>query len=118
MSGIKDKLECVNKIFIWVTIVIVSFLLALVLLFVGVGLRKFFLSTRQTLSPLECGFSTVKESRGYVSFRFFIFALVFTIFDVELVIVMPYICDNSERISHSVVFFTILNLLILGLLLE
>lgn len=55
----------------------------------GLRLRKLNRETREFLSPLECGFSTGLDRRQPISLRFFIYAVVFVVFDVELVLVIP-----------------------------
>lgn len=52
-------------------------------------MRKLATWRRERVSPLECGFSPQADSRRAVSLRFFIYAVVFVIFDVELVLILP-----------------------------
>jgi NADH-ubiquinone oxidoreductase chain 3 len=70
------------------------FLLSTILLFLGIVLRKKRGSNRELQSPFECGFSTFKESRLPFSLRFFVLALIFIIFDVELIILFPFLAST------------------------
>ena len=51
-------------------------------------------------------------------FDFFVFAVVFVIFDVELVLVLPVVMRKFHSISLRCFFILIVNLLSLGLFLE
>lgn len=87
-------------------------------LLIGLVVAKFSRMSREFLAPLECGFATRGESRQAFSLRFFVFAVVFVIFDVELVLVLPVVMRKFHSISLRCFFILIVNLLGLGLFLE
>jgi NADH-ubiquinone oxidoreductase chain 3 len=74
-------------------------------------------SLNSKLSIYECGFSPKFSARLPFSLRFFLLALLFLIFDVELtlVIIFPLIYLNTSFILSIVIFCTFL---FLGLLHE
>lgn len=76
-------------IFVWYVWAAVALILATIFLGAGVALRKIRSRSRDFLAPLECGFRAGQDSREPVSLRFFIYAVIFVIFDVELVLVVP-----------------------------
>ena len=84
----------------------------------GGGRREGRYHFRANSSPLECGFAAVIEARQFVSFRFFLFAVVFLIFDVELILLVPYLLGVRSQLAHALVFRVVISLLSLGLLLE
>lgn len=105
-------------ILIWVTSITFSIGLSIIILAIGITFRKIVKLFRLNNSPLECGFSSRRENRNFIAFRFFIFAVVFLIFDVELILLIPYLYREEGVIIHTLVFILVVNLLICGLLLE
>ena len=69
--------------------------LALVVVFAGatIFLSSLFgkrTSTREKLMPYECGLDPIGNARAKFSVRFFIVAMLFIVFDVELVFLYPW----------------------------
>nr|AII78566.1 NADH dehydrogenase subunit 3 [Mytilus trossulus] len=45
---------------------------------------------REKCSPYECGFEPIGSARSPFSIRFFLVAVLFVVFDVEVVLLMPF----------------------------
>lgn len=70
--------------------------------------------------PFECGFLGLEERRSPFSVHFFIISLIFLIFDVELVILFPYLTliNFSSGVHHEGVGTGFIIILLLGLIVE
>lgn len=106
-------------ILIWMLLIAFRLGLRLMLMLVGWAISKKWDLGREFLSPFECGFITLKENRLPFSIRFFVLAIIFLIFDLELIILFPGLFTlNFFSILGFSRFLFFLNFLTAGLLLE
>nr|QUB07208.1 NADH dehydrogenase subunit 3 [Labidostomis urticarum] len=75
---------------------------------------------REKSSPFECGFDPKTSARLPFSLQFFLIAVIFIIFDVEIALLIPVVksMSSSNTIMYSVISVSFIMILILGLIHE
>jgi|SRR5271163_252690 len=106
--------------YILITSSIVAVALPIIIFGLSLLLTMRTLNDREKSSPFECGFDPNHRARIPFSLRFFLLAIIFIVFDIEIVLLIPTpILITSARIS--IVIYAIssfLIILIVGLLYE
>jgi NADH-quinone oxidoreductase subunit A len=67
--------------------------LAVVLLVLGTGIGRYFArfhNDRAKLSPYECGFEAFEDSRAKFDVRYYLVAILFIVFDLEIAFLFPW----------------------------
>merc|ERR1711915_838422 len=90
-----------------------------VLILVGGRLRFKALADRQIIRPFECGFDPKSKPRLPLSIRFYLIAIIFLIFDVELVLIFPVVFSTGQDVFVSIrALLVFVLVLLLGLYYE
>nr|YP_010183915.1 NADH dehydrogenase subunit 3 [Lispe assimilis]QVG62679.1 NADH dehydrogenase subunit 3 [Lispe assimilis] len=84
-----------------------------IMMMISIFLAKKSYLIREKNSPFECGFDPKSSKRMPFSLHFFLITIIFLIFDVEIVLIMPMIisfnfCNMINWILTSFFFFSIL----------
>nr|YP_010454176.1 NADH dehydrogenase subunit 3 [Lusepiola birostrata]QXJ42205.1 NADH dehydrogenase subunit 3 [Lusepiola birostrata] len=89
----------------------------ILLLILGLTINKRSYKDREKNTPFECGFDPSIYTRAPFSMRFFLLAVIFLIFDVEIILLMPLTMNIMNSNTHwpltSSIFFLII--LLMGL---
>nr|NP_008426.1 NADH dehydrogenase subunit 3 [Lycodon semicarinatus]O79553.1 RecName: Full=NADH-ubiquinone oxidoreductase chain 3; AltName: Full=NADH dehydrogenase subunit 3 [Lycodon semicarinatus]BAA33029.1 NADH dehydrogenase subunit 3 [Lycodon semicarinatus] len=72
------------------------------------------------LSPYECGFDPLGNARTPISIQFFLVAILFILFDLEIVLLLPTPWSMNTNPSNTTILLItmLLTILTLGLLYE
>jgi len=91
---------------------ILIFLIASVVLSLIIFVLSFIVSQkaddREKLTAYECGFNPFEDSRNEFDVRFYLVAILFLIFDLEISFLFPFVVSFSSINSvglHSMLFF-------------
>lgn len=91
-----------------------------VVIFIAYTLSARSLKDREKASPFECGFDPKNKARIPFSTRFFLLAVIFLVFDIEIVLLIPAPAALNNIVLSSLLIrgFIFLIILLLGLLHE
>jgi NADH-ubiquinone oxidoreductase chain 3 len=94
--------------------------IAFIIILIASMLRKKTQLDREKTSPFECGFDPFSNSRIPFSLRFYMIAIIFLVFDVEIAILLPIplISKIISIVSWSIISLTFIITLLIGLMHE
>nr|YP_009827452.1 NADH dehydrogenase subunit 3 [Paulhutchinsonia pilosicollis]QIV24529.1 NADH dehydrogenase subunit 3 [Paulhutchinsonia pilosicollis] len=106
------------KIMMTMSMIVLMIVLAMMILVNFIAKKTF--TDREKSSPFECGFDPKSPARLPFSLQFFLIAVIFLIFDVEITLLLPIIktMTVSNIIQYSMVVIIFLIILLGGLIHE
>nr|YP_009000457.1 NADH dehydrogenase subunit 3 [Ornithodoros rostratus]AHF21671.1 NADH dehydrogenase subunit 3 [Ornithodoros rostratus] len=99
--------------------IMISIFIPLALMILSNMIKKKTFLKKEKNSPFECGFDPFSLSRSPFSIRFFMISIIFIIFDIEIIILLPFplINHTTEPIS-LLLMSTIIMIIFIGLIYE
>jgi NADH-quinone oxidoreductase subunit A len=101
---------------------IVAAALAAVMLLLGTGLGRFFTRShgdRDKLAPYECGFEAFEDTRMRFDVRYYLVAILFIVFDLEIAFLFPWaVALTKIGVSGLVAMAIFLGILTVGFIYE
>jgi len=101
---------------------VVAAALAVVLLVLGTGLGRYFARfhhDRAKLSPYECGFEAFEDSRTKFDVRYYLVAILFIVFDLEIAFLFPWaVALGKIGIAGLIAMAIFLAILVVGFVYE
>lgn len=98
--------------------VIFAIAMAVVLMALFSCLSKKYVLTHQYSSPFECGFSPQSAARSPFSIHFFLVAIIFLLFDVELICMFPVFIAEGAVQKLEAPFLFVMFIIIIGTAVE
>nr|YP_010882173.1 NADH dehydrogenase subunit 3 [Phraortes lianzhouensis]WID87087.1 NADH dehydrogenase subunit 3 [Phraortes lianzhouensis] len=95
------------------TMLIIMFIISNVLMMINNILSKKMINDREKSSPFECGFDPMSSSRTPFSLKFFLIAVIFLIFDIEIALLLPMVPTMSQTKLNQWMITTIIFIMVL-----
>jgi NADH-ubiquinone oxidoreductase chain 3 len=93
-------------------------ILTLMLCAIFININEIIKVNKQKIYEFECGFNILSNNRLSFSTQYFLITIIFLIFDLEIVLIVPIILENLRIIKELMFINFLIIILTLGLFLE
>nr|UCC46045.1 NADH dehydrogenase subunit 3 [Microdeuterus sp. HEM078] len=96
---------------------VIAMMIPIMLMMICNVISKTSIMDREKMSPFECGFDPMSSARMPFSIQFFLIAVLFLIFDIEIAILLPIIITMKYSMNTMwiITVLTFITILIAGL---
>nr|ALO64848.1 NADH dehydrogenase subunit 3 [Andrena flavipes]UPX88739.1 NADH dehydrogenase subunit 3 [Andrena flavipes] len=99
---------------------LVFMLIPVIIILLNMLMTKIIHKNRKKMTPFECGFNPLTSPRLPFSIQFFLITLMFLIFDIEIILIIPVLPLIKYKImmSTKLTFLALMMILIISLWME
>lgn len=97
---------------------VIRLILTLMLCIIFINVSEFSKFNKQKIYEFECGFNMLNRNRLSFSTQYFLITIIFLIFDLEIVLIIPIVLENLRLLKELNFINLLVLILTVGLIYE